>query len=166
MTTLANGHTVPPAATAWPPTDNQAVVGATVNTTFSLTATDANGLSSAVNTGTVVSALSVNDAPVVTGTVGGQAVAAGGTVRPFANVVIADPDVGGSVILTITVSNTNSSLGTFTAASASAAGFVTTDGGLTYTLTSSAPGAAQAALQALVYQAAPGQAGTATLAST
>jgi len=151
-------------ALTFTPTDNQAVVGATVNTTFSLTAVDANGLASAVNTGTVVSALSVNDAPVVTGTVGGQGVAAGGTVRPFANVVIADPDTGSSVILTITVTNTNSSLGTFTAASAAAAGFVTTDGGLTYTHTSAAPGAAQAALQALVYQAAPGQAGTTTLA--
>ena len=151
-------------ALTFTPTDNQAVVGATVNTTFSLTAVDANGLASAVNTGTVVSALSVNDVPIVSGTVGGQAVAAGGTVRPFANVVIADPDVGGSVILTITITNTNSSLGSFTAASAAAAGFVTLDGGLTYTLTSSAPGAAQAALQALVFQSASGQAGATTLA--
>ncbi|KQQ32736.1 hypothetical protein ASF61_14455 [Duganella sp. Leaf126] len=151
-------------ALTFTPTDNQVAVGSSVNTTFSLTATDANGLASAVNTGTVVSALSVNDAPVVSGTTAGQAVAAGGTVRPFSNVVISDPDVGSAVIVTITVSSTNAGLGTFTAASASAAGFVTSDGGLTYTHTSTAPGAAQAALQSLVFQAAPGQAGSTTLA--
>ena len=153
-------------ALTFTPTNNQVVVGANVNTAFSLVATDAAGNASAVNTGTVVSATSINDAPVVAGTVAGQAVAAGGTLRPFSNVVISDPDVGSSVIITLTVSTSSTTQGFFTPASASAAGFVTTDGGLTYSHTSAAPGAAQAALQALVYQAAPGQSGATTLSIT
>jgi hypothetical protein len=153
-------------ALTFTPTNNQVVVGANVNTTFSLVATDAVGNASAVNTGTVVSATSINDAPIVAGTVTGQAVAAGGTLRPFSSVVISDPDVGSSVIITLTVSTSSTTQGFFTPASASAAGFVTTDGGLTYSHTSAAPGAAQAALQALVYQAAPGQSGATTLTIT
>jgi hypothetical protein len=153
-------------ALTFTPTNNQVVVGANVNTTFALVATDAVGNASAVNTGTVISATSINDAPIVAGTVAGQAVAAGGTLRPFSNVVISDPDVGSSVIITLTVSTSSTTQGFFTPASASAAGFVTTDGGLTYSHTSAAPGAAQAALQALVYQAAPGQSGATTLSIT
>jgi len=153
-------------ALTFTPTNNQVVVGANVNTTFALVATDAAGNASAVNTGTVISATSINDAPIVAGTVAGQAVAAGGTVRPFSSVVISDPDVGSSVIITFTVSTSSTTQGYFTPASASAAGFVTTDGGLTYSHTSAAPGAAQAALQALVYQAAPGQSGATTLSIT
>lgn len=49
-------------ALTFTPTANQAVVGSLVNTTFSLTATDSQGLSSPANTAIVVSATSINDA--------------------------------------------------------------------------------------------------------
>ncbi|MET0265805.1 MAG: Ig-like domain-containing protein [Duganella sp.] len=147
-------------ALTFTPTANQAAVGVNIATTFSLTATDSNGAASAVNSATVVTATSVNDAPVLAGTAAGQGVTAGGTVRPFSAVTLSDPDVGASVILTITPDS--ASKGVFTPASLSASGFVTTDGGATYTHTAAAPGAAQAALQSLVFQTTPGMNATTT----
>ena len=119
-------------ALTFTPTANQAVVGANVNTIFSLTATDNQGVSSAVNAATVVTATSINDAAVIGGTVAAQTVAAGSTLRPFSDVTVSDPDVGTSVIVTISISQSSGVHGIFTPASASAAGFVTNDGGLTY----------------------------------
>jgi hypothetical protein len=141
-------------ALVFTPTANQAAVGVGVATSFTLTATDSNGAASAANSSTVVTATSVNDAPVFSGTAAGQGVAAGATVRPFSAVVLSDPDVGASVIVTITPDS--AAKGAFTPASLSASGFSTTDGGVTYTHAAAAPGAAQAALQALVFQSTPG----------
>jgi hypothetical protein len=147
-------------ALTFTPTANQAAVGVGINTTFSLTATDSNGLAGAVNTGTVITATSVNDAPVLSGTAAAQSVTAGGTLRPFSAVSLSDPDVGASVIVTITPDS--AAKGAFTPASLSSSGFVTTDGGVSYTLAAAAPGAAQAALQALVFQSTAGQSATTT----
>lgn len=147
-------------ALTFTPTANQAAVGVNVATTFSLTATDSNGAASAANTATVVTATSVNDAPVLGGTAAAQSVTAGGTLHPFSGVTLSDPDVGASVIVTITLDS--ASKGAFTAASLSASGFSTSDGGLSYSHAATAPGAAQAALQALVFQAAAGQNATTT----
>lgn len=147
-------------ALTFTPTANQAAVGVNIATTFALTATDSNGGVSAVNSATVITATSVNDAPVMAGTAAGQGVTAGATVRPFSAVTLSDPDVGASLVVTITPDSV--SKGVFTPASLSASGFVTTDGGVSYTHTAAAPAAAQAALQALVFQTTPGLSATTT----
>ncbi|NYE62897.1 hypothetical protein FHW58_004119 [Duganella sp. 1224] len=146
-------------ALTFTPTANQAAVGVGINTTFTLVATDANG-ASVTNTATVITATSVNDAPLLGGTAAAQNMTAGGTLHPFSGVTLSDPDVGASVIVTITPDS--AAKGAFTPASLSASGFVTTDGGVTYTLSAVAPGAAQAALQALVFKSATGVSATTT----
>ncbi|WP_229257303.1 Ig-like domain-containing protein, partial [Duganella callida] len=151
-------------ALVFTPTANQAAVGVGVNTTFTLTATDSNGAASAANSATVITATSVNDAPVLSGVAAGQSMTAGGTLRPFASVTLSDPDVGATVIVTVTPDS--ASKGAFTAASLAASGFVTTDGGVSYTMAASAPSAAQAALQALVYKSTTGLNATTTFTVT
>ena len=147
-------------ALTFTPKANQAVVGVNVATTFSLAAIDSHGVSSAVDTTTVVHATSVNDAPVLSGTAAGLAVAAGGTVRPFGSVTLSDPDV--AAVVTVSIQLDSASKGVFTPASLLASGFTTTDGGVSYSLSAAAPGAAQAALQALVFQTTPGLNATTT----
>ncbi|WP_166454860.1 Ig-like domain-containing protein [Duganella aquatilis] len=146
-------------ALTFTPTANQAAVGVNINTTFTLVATDANG-ASVTNTSTVITATSINDAPVLAGTAAAQNMTAGGTLHPFSAVTLSDPDVGASVIVTITPDS--AAKGAFTPASLSASGFVTTDGGVTYTLSAAAPSAAQAALQALIFKSAAGVSATTT----
>jgi hypothetical protein len=146
-------------ALTFTPTANQAAVGVNINTTFTMVATDANG-AAVTNTSTVITATSVNDAPVLAGTAAAQNVTAGGTLHPFSSITLSDPDVGASVIVTITPDSATK--GAFTPASLSASGFVTTDGGVTYTLSAAAPGAAQAALQALIFKSAAGISATTT----
>ncbi|MYN27082.1 Ig-like domain-containing protein [Duganella levis] len=146
-------------ALTFTPTANQAAVGVNINTTFTMVATDANG-AAVTNTSTVITATSVNDAPVLAGTAAAQNVTAGGTLHPFSAITLSDPDVGASVIVTITPDS--AAKGAFTPPSLSASGFVTTDGGVTYTLSSAAPGAAQAALQALIFKSAAGISATTT----
>jgi hypothetical protein len=146
-------------ALTFTPTANQAAVGVNINTTFTLVGTDANG-ASVTNTSTVITATSINDAPVLSGTAAAQNMTAGGTLHPFSSVTLSDPDVGAAVIVTITPDS--AAKGAFTPASLSASGFVTTDGGVTYTLSSVAPSAAQAALQALIYKSAAGISATTT----
>ncbi|MYN38119.1 DUF4347 domain-containing protein [Duganella sp. FT109W] len=146
-------------ALTFTPTANQAAVGVNVSTTFTMVATDANG-AAVTNTATVITATSVNDAPVLAGTAAAQNVTAGGTLHPFSAITLSDPDVGASVIVTITPDS--AAKGAFTPASLSASGFVTTDGGVTYTLSAAAPGAAQAALQALIFKSAAGVSATTT----
>jgi hypothetical protein len=147
-------------ALVFTPTANQAAVGVGINTSFTLMATDANGLAGATNTGSVITVTSVNDAPVLAGTTAAQNLTAGGTLHPFGSVTLSDPDVGASVIVTITPDS--AAKGAFTPASLSASGFVTTDGGVSYTLSSVAPGAAQTALQSLVFKSAAGLSATTT----
>ncbi|WP_260115208.1 DUF4347 domain-containing protein [Massilia sp. MB5] len=142
------------------PTANQAAVGAVVSTTFTLTPTDSKGLAGTPNTGTVLSITSVNDAAAIGGAQAGQGVAAGGTLQPFGGMTVSDPDVGATVIVTITLDS--AAKGAFTAASLAASGFSSSDGGATYTHAAAAPAAAQAALQALVFQSAAGLSATTT----
>ncbi|MYM23000.1 DUF4347 domain-containing protein [Duganella sp. FT135W] len=147
-------------ALTFTPTANQAAVGVGIATTFTLTATDALGASSGSNSSTVVTATSVNDAPVLSGTAAAQSVTAGGTLHPFSGISLSDPDVGAVVIVTITPDS--AAKGVFTPASLSASGFVTLDGGVSYTLALAAPGAAQTALQTLVFQSTAGLNATTT----
>ncbi|MBR7748507.1 DUF4214 domain-containing protein, partial [Undibacterium baiyunense] len=96
-----------------------------------------------------------NVAPVIGGALAGQTVNQGSTLNPFASITITDPDVGASETVTITVDN--AAKGAFTAASLSASGFSTADGGTTYTHTAVSPASIQTALRALVFQPASGR---------
>ncbi|MDP4077962.1 DUF4347 domain-containing protein [Acidovorax sp. A1169] len=96
-----------------------------------------------------------NVAPTVGGTAAAQAVNDNATISPFAGIVITDPDVGASETVIITLDM--AAKGAFTAASLTASGFSTADGGLTYTHAAGTPAAIQAALRALVFKPAVGR---------
>ncbi|WP_349369674.1 DUF4347 domain-containing protein [Salinarimonas sp.] len=128
------------------PTENRVAPGATETTTFTVEVSD--GTTTASGTASVVST-SINDAPTATGFVAGVEVTDKTTTTPFSGVVIADPDTGQP--LTITVTLDDAARGGFTAASLAASGFADAGGGV-YTLTAANAAAAQAALRALVFQ--------------
>ncbi len=96
-----------------------------------------------------------NVAPAVSGVVAGQAVNDNATVSPFAGIIITDPDIGASETVIITLDT--AAKGAFTAASLTASGFSTADGGLTYTHAAGTPADIQAALRALVFKPAVGR---------
>ncbi|MDP4078671.1 DUF4347 domain-containing protein [Acidovorax sp. A1169] len=105
--------------------------------------------------GNSITASGNNVAPAVSGVVTGQAVNDNATISPFAGITITDPDVGASETVTITLDM--AAKGAFTAASLTASGFSTADGGLTYTHAAGTPAAIQAALRALVFKPAVGR---------
>jgi len=85
-------------------------------------------------------------APTITGTAASQATSDNTTSSPFSNVVI----TGSSSTVTITLDS--AAKGAFTSVSLTAAGFTTSNGGLSYTHTSDTAANLQAAMRALVYQ--------------
>jgi hypothetical protein len=96
-------------------------------------------------------------APLIGGAVAGQTVNDNATLRPFANLTIAEPE---SEWVTATVApgyevtgvfHEASDLGVFTEASLTASGFSTSDGGLTYTHASAPPEVIQATIRELVF---------------
>jgi len=91
-----------------------------------------------------------NTDPTISGAVAGQAVNDTATIQPFAAIVFTDPDA--DALLSITIQLDSAAKGAFTAASLSAAGFSTGDGGQSYTHVAGSPAAIQAATRALVYQ--------------
>ncbi|HMB11314.1 putative Ig domain-containing protein [Saliniramus sp.] len=115
----------------------------------------------------VIAAAVTNAAPDIGGVAAGQAVNDDMTVTPFSAVTIADDD-GDNVSVTIALDD--AAKGGFTAASLTASGFVDAGGG-SYTLTSRAPGDAQSAIRALVFdpaenRVAPGTTETTTFTIT
>lgn len=85
--------------------------------------------------------------PTIAGTASLQPVDDNGQISPFAGVTVDDPDGGP---LDVTVQAWLGGRGSFTAASLTASGFVELGGGL-FALGGATPGAATAALQALVF---------------
>jgi len=115
----------------------------------------------------VIAAAVTNAAPDIGGVAAGQAVNDDATVTPFSAVTIADDD-GDNVSVTIALDD--AAKGGFTAGSLTASGFVDAGGG-SYTLTSRAPGDAQSAIRALVFdpaenRVAPGTTETTTFTIT
>jgi len=72
------------------------------------------------------------------------------TATPFSKITITDNDLG--AMLTISIRLDVATKGAFTANSLKASGFLSTDGGLTYTHAAGTPAQLQAAIQTLVYQ--------------
>ncbi|MEQ9639407.1 MAG: FecR domain-containing protein [Alphaproteobacteria bacterium] len=108
-----------------------------------------------------------NMAPVIAGTVVGQALNDTGTIMPFAAVSITDADGPGNVQVTVAINN--AAVGSFSAASIASGGFtINGDGSLSFT---GSPAAAQAALAQLVFvpvanRTAPGSTGVTGLTLT
>ena len=138
------------------PTDNQVAPGTTVTTAFTLTVSD--GTSTATNATTTVVATSADDAPAIGGAVAAQATTDKAAMSPFAGITVADPDVGASESVTITVT----AGGAATDANGTLSGTGLTKVGVgTYGLAAGAPGDVQAALRGLLFTptengAAPG----------
>jgi autotransporter-associated beta strand protein len=150
-------------ALVFTPTANQVAPSSTVETTFTLTPNDSivNGTANAT---TKVTATSINNAPTLGGAAAGQAVNDNATVSPFSAFTVADPDSGASVTASIALDT--AAKGAFTAASLTASGFSTADGGLTYTRTAATPSAMQTAIRALVYQPAANRVAPASTETT
>ncbi len=147
---------------AFNPTNNRVTVGATETSTFTISVDD--GVATAVtNNATTVASTSVNDAPTLGGSVGGQAVNDDATRSPFASFTIADVDVSQPVTVTITLDS--AAKGAFTSGSLTTSGFSDNTGGV-YSFTGSAADA-QAAIRQLVFnptdnRVAPGMTETTT----
>ena len=143
------------------PTAHQTAPGASVTTTFAIAATDTAG-GTASNSATTVGVTAVNDPPAIAGTKSAQTVTDETTIAPFALTTIADPDLGASETITVTLqasgfaSDVNGTL--------SGTGLTHTGAG-TYVLTTNSPATATAELDALVFtppahQVVPGAAVT------
>lgn len=130
-------------ALVFTPTANEVAPGQSVATTFSLAISSSGA--TRTDTSFSVTALSVNDAPVVTGAAG-VAAAAGTGVRPFAGVAVADLDVDQTQ--TVTVSFTGA------AGVLSGGGFAGSAG--VYKVTAASAAEAQADLRDAVFTPAAG----------
>lgn len=91
---------------------------------------------------------SSNAAPTVTGTTLSQAVNDTSTLSPFSGVTIGDADANN---VTVTITLDAAAKGVFTAASLTASGFSTANGGATYTHAAATPAAMTTAIRALVF---------------
>jgi len=145
------------------PTANRVAPGSTETTTFTVSVND--GIAVAVtNNSTTVVSTSVNNAPELGGVTAVTSIDDNATATPLTTFTIADPDVGASVIVRVTVDVAAN--GSFTAASLLATGFIDAGNGV-YTHTTASPANAQAAIRALVFaptanRVAPGSTETTT----
>ena len=127
-------------ALVFTPTANRVVPGLTETTTFTISVND--GTTTVTNSTTTVIATSINDAPVISGAVAGQAVNDNASLSPFAALTISDADTNQSQIWTVSLDNAaKGALGNL-------GGGVYNAGTYTFTGTASA---AQAAIRALTF---------------
>lgn len=145
------------------PTPNRVAVGSTETTTFTISVN--NGVAPTfTNNATTVISTSINDAPVITGTVAGQAVLDKASIAPFAGVVISDADIPAQT-KSVSVALDVAAKGSFTTLN----GFTDAGGGV-YTFSGTAA-LATMAIRGMVFtptpdRAAPGSSETTTLTIT
>ena len=137
-------------ALVFTPTENQITSGTTLDTTFQLQVDDGNDVASDATT--VLTVTSINDDPTITGT-STQAITDKATATLFSAVTVADVDVNELFTLTLTLSGAASAgaNGTFTTLGTGGYDFITSDGGITYTLSGVTEAQANNSLQALVF---------------
>ena len=139
-------------ALVFTPAANAVAPGQSVTTGFSLAIASSAG--SRTDTSFSVTALSVNDAPVLSGAA--PVTVEGAAVRPFYALGLADPDVGQTQTVTIS----------FAAGAGALAGGGLTGGNGAYRLTAGSAAETQAALRALVFTPAAGAGGATPLTVT
>src|SRR6185437_8023979 len=130
------------------PTAHEVAPGDTVTTGMTLSVTDGIVGSPVTDTTTSVITTAVNDPPVISGAVPGQMENDNGTIAPFSGVSIADPDLGASETITITL--TDGGVASDADGTLSGTGLTKTGVG-TYTLASGTPSAVTSDLDALVF---------------
>jgi hypothetical protein len=109
------------------------------------------GIDVSVNTTTITFAVTtVNNVPVMSGVTTQTNIHDTATATPFSTLTVTAPDTGAMETVIITLDDKTKGL--FTAASLTASGFSTSDGGLTYTHTAGTPIDIQTAIRSLVYQ--------------
>ena len=140
------------------PTAHQVAPGSTVTSSFTIKATDTNGVSATDSTTTVI-ATAVNDPASLSGTLVNVGVANQGTLTPFTPLTVNDPDVGHTDTVTITLANP-----AFGAVSNLGGGSYNSTTGV-YTLTST-PGADTTAIEGLVITPAAPPQGTYVTSTT
>ncbi|HUT12347.1 MAG TPA: Ig-like domain-containing protein [Thermoguttaceae bacterium] len=89
------------------PAENIATVGEQTFTRLKITVQDTVGVLPVVDDVTTVNALSINDAPEISGTVAGQVISDNTTTTPFADVVIEDADFNDQLALTVSFPDAN-----------------------------------------------------------
>ncbi|MCX5689578.1 MAG: hypothetical protein NTV94_07305, partial [Planctomycetota bacterium] len=127
FTGLPEAATTALRALVFAPTANRVAVGSTETSSFTVTVSDEVAESVTDSTTTVIST-SINNAPTVSGVATSQAVNDNATITPFGAVTIADVDPSQQV--SVFVSQWNSSTGSFTSGSLTAAGFTTQSAGV------------------------------------
>jgi hypothetical protein len=135
-------------AVVFTPTAHEMAPGTTITTGMTLAVTDGIVGSPVTDTTTSVITTALNDPPVITGAAADQMISDNATALPFSGVTIADPDLGASESITITL--TDGGIASDADGTLSGTG-VTKTGTGTYTLTSGSPGAVTAALEAVVF---------------
>ena len=122
------------------PASHQVAPGQTVTTVFTISDTDT-AAAVAVNTTTFVIATIGTIAPTISGAVAAQTIAAPGMIRPFANVVVADLNIGQTETLAVTLSSpANGFLTNLGSGSYNATTGVFTDGGSAAAMTADLEG--------------------------
>ncbi len=144
-------------ALVFDPTENRVNPTLTETSTFTISADDSIAAAVTNNTTTVVST-SINDVPVITGTVAGQVVNDIATEMPFTAVTISDADINQSLAVSVTIDTPGK--GAFTASSLTATGFVNAGGGV-YTFTGTAA-QATAAIRGLEFNPSDNQVASGT----
>jgi hypothetical protein len=106
---------------AFDPTDNRVAPGQIEITTFTIVVTDS-GSGLATNNTATAEAVSVNDAPSISGTVAGQTVNDADTILLFSGVTISDADATQDLVVAVAIDD--AAKGEFTLESLNASGFM------------------------------------------
>lgn len=130
------------------PAENRVAPGSTETTSLVVSVSD--GIAAPVTASATIVVTSINDAPTFDNLPNFQVLNDKSTLAPFAGAMIADPDAGQPITVTVTIDRPDQ--GGFTAASLAASGFAATGVAGVFAVVAPDAATAQAALRALVFQ--------------